>query len=174
MRLIETPQLMLRPFEDGDVDALFAIQGDPIAMQYTFCARTRAESAQHLRAYEGQRSVHGFAPWTAMIKADRRVVGWGGLNIDPFDPRWGIEVGYFFHPAYWGRGLATELVRAALADGFGRLGLARIGAFARPANVGSIRVLEKAAFRCVGFVPELERNRYAIDRDHWRRTCGLA
>lgn len=160
----ETARLILRPFDETDVDSLFAIQGDPVAMQHTYCAPSRADSQRYLRTYAGQQRTHGFAPWTAVLKETALVVGWGGLNIDPADARWGIEVAYFFDPAVWGRGLATELVRAAVVDGFDRLGLAAIGAFARPANVASIRVLEKVGFRFVEFVPELERNRYAIRR----------
>jgi RimJ/RimL family protein N-acetyltransferase len=96
------------------------------------------------------------------LRDDERVVGWGGLGVDPFDPGWGPEVSYFFHPAHWGRGLATELVRASLEHGFGALTLRAIGAFARPENAASIRVLEKCGFRLLGWEPALERNHYEV------------
>jgi RimJ/RimL family protein N-acetyltransferase len=99
-----------------------------------------------------------------LTKGDGRIIGWGGLYDDPFDPGWGVEVGYFFHPAAWGHGYATELVRACvrLADNDSRL--PEVRAFARPENVGSHRVLRKAGFEVVRFIPEMERFLYRRHR----------
>ena len=133
-------------------------------MRYTYLAPSEEECARRLRAHERLRTANGFAPWVAVLRGDGRVVGWGGLGIDPFDPGWGVEVSYFFHPAHWGRGLATELVRAAVEHGFAALALPAIGAFARPENTASIRVLEKCGFRLLGWEPALERNHYEIER----------
>jgi [ribosomal protein S5]-alanine N-acetyltransferase len=162
--LIETPRLLLRPLRDDDIGALFEIQGDPHAMRFTYAAPSPEECARRLRAHEALRAENGFAPWVAALRDDERVVGWGGLGLDPFDPGWGPEVSYFFHPAHWGRGLATELVRASVEHGFGALALPAIGAFARPENAASIRVLEKCGFRLLGWEPALERNHYEATR----------
>ena len=162
--MIETPRLLLRPLRDDDIGALFEIQGDPQAMRFTYVAPSLEGCARRLRAHEALRGENGFAPWVAVLRDDDRVAGWGGLGVDPFDPGWGPEVSYFFHPAYWGRGLATELVRASLEHGFGALALPAIGAFARPENVASIRVLEKCGFRLLGWEPVLERNHYEVTR----------
>ena len=164
---IETARLTLRHFQDQDVDALYKIQRDADAMRYTYCAPSRAEAEQRLRAYADLWGELGYAPWTAILRAESRIIGWGGLNIDPFDPGWGVEVAYFFHPSYWGRGFATELVRASLEHGFLQHGLETIRAFAHRENIGSIRVLEKCGFRFAGFEPQLDRNRYRIDRNDW-------
>lgn len=160
--MIETPRLVLRPFRDPDVGPLFAIQGDRAAMRFTYAAPSRDECARRLGAHEQARAEHGFAPWVAVLRAEDRVVGWGGLGVDPFDPGWGPEVSYFFAPDVWGRGLATELVQASLAHGFEALALPAIGAFARPDNTASIRVLEKCGFRLLGWEPALERNHYEV------------
>jgi RimJ/RimL family protein N-acetyltransferase len=72
------------------------------------------------------------------------------------------------HPEDWGRGLATEIVSAALDRAFGEHRLPWVGAFARPENGASIRVLEKSGFRWVRHVPELERNQYRIDEEAFR------
>jgi RimJ/RimL family protein N-acetyltransferase len=129
-------------------------------MQHTFCAANRADTESWLRRYAASRAVHGFAPWTVVHRSDARVIGWGGLAVDPDLPGWGPEVTYFVHPAYAGRGYATEIVRAALAHAFGALGLPAVGAFAKPDNAASIRVLIKCGFRCVAYEPPLARNRY--------------
>jgi RimJ/RimL family protein N-acetyltransferase len=164
---IETSRLTLRAFKDDDVDPLFAIQGNHDAMRYTYTASSRQDCAHWHRTFAALESALGFAPWTVVLRAEGCVIGWGGLSIDPFDPGWGIEVSYYFHPAYWGRGYATELVRATLQYGFGVLALEAIGAFVRPANVASVRVLEKCGLTLLGYEPRLERNHYEIQRSAW-------
>jgi RimJ/RimL family protein N-acetyltransferase len=164
---IETARLTLRAFHDDDVAALFEIQSDRDAMRYTHRTASRLECAHWHGRYAALAPRLGFAPWTVLLRAEQRIIGWGGLNIDPFDPGWGIEVSYYFHRDYWGRGLATELVRAALQHGFGALGLDAVGAFVRPANTASVRVLEKCGFARLGYEPRLERDRYEIRRSAW-------
>ncbi len=169
---IETERLTLRAFRAADLEPLYLIQRDPQAMRYTYCAASREESERRLRAYAGLAEQVGFAPWTVIFRAHARVVGWGGLNYDPFDPGWGVEVAYFFHPDYWGRGLATELVRVSLQTGFTQHALAEIHAFAHPENGASIRVLEKCGLRYRNFEPRLNRNHYVIERADWLKTTS--
>jgi GNAT superfamily N-acetyltransferase len=110
MSELHTTHLVLREFRDSDVDPLYEIQGNPDYMRFTFCAESRAACESWLRRYADIGRMNGFAPWTIVNRSDNRVIGWGGLNIDPKAPEWGIEVSYFIHPAYQGRGFATELV----------------------------------------------------------------
>ena len=164
---VETRQLQLRKPQPSDVDALFEIQGNADAMRHTYVAPDRDATARYLQAYAAHFSEDGFAPWTALAGSDLRVVGWGGLHKDPQAPHWGPEVSYFIHSACWGRGLATELVRAALQLAFETIGLAEVAAFTRPENEASQKVLTKSGFRLLHYVPELERDQYVFDRRHW-------
>ena len=162
-----TRQLLLRAPDGSDIDALFAIQGNPTAMRFTYCSPDREATVEYVDAYAARFVEDGFAPWTIVFAADGRVVGWGGLNRDPKAPHWGIEVAYFIDPTYWGRGLATELVQDSLAHAFGDLGLPEVGAFVRPDNHASIRVLTKAGLARVECVPELQRDRFRISAAQW-------
>lgn len=99
-----------------------------------------------------------------MTKADGRIIGWGGLYNDPFDPGWGVEVGYYFDPTSWGQGYATELTTTCISLADNVLQLPEVRAFARPENIGSRRVLEKAGFEVVRFVPDMERFLYRRGR----------
>ena len=58
-----------------------------------------------------------------------------------------IEIGWWLARACWGRGLATEAARAALRDGFERVGLERIVAIAQPANTASIGIMRRLGMR---------------------------
>jgi RimJ/RimL family protein N-acetyltransferase len=163
-----TSRLLLRAPEPTDADPLFAIQGDPEAMRYTYCSPSREATATRLEEYATRFAEDGFAPWTVVLAAEDRVVGWGGLNKDPGEPEWGPEVAYYFDRAYWGRGLGTELVRESLAYAFGDLDLPDVGAFTKPENLASIRLLLGSGFARVRFVPELEREEYRISIDSWQ------
>ena len=126
-------------------------------MRHTHVDASLRDCRRRIAAHEWQRRRDGFGPWTVLTRADNRIIGWGGLYTDPFDPGWGPEVGYFFHPDSWGRGYATELVAASLEVADRVLDLPEVRAFARPENAASRRVLEKAGFEVVRFVREMER-----------------
>lgn len=158
-----TARMRLCVPEVADAPALHRFQGDPEAMQYTFCAPDLEASARHLRIHEARREQDGFAPWILRARATGDVIGWGGLAIDPEDPVYGPEVVYVFAREAWGQGLATELVEASLDVAFGELELPWVGAFTRPANLASARVLEKCGFAKVEYVARLERNRFRCE-----------
>ena len=159
-----TERLLLRDTRLSDALALFAILGDAEAMRHTTHLPTLRACRRHITGYLCARRRTGHAPWTIATKASEEIIGWGGLYEDPFDRGWGVEVGYWFAPSAWGKGYATELVRASL-DHARHCGLDNVSAFTRPENAGSRRVLEKTGFRMQRFVPSLQRNlyRYRID-----------
>ena len=165
---METARLMLRRPTLADVPELFTFLGDAAVMQYTDVEASIRDCRRRVAAHEHRRRQDGYAPWTVVGKADGRIVGRGGLYNDPFEPGWGVEVGYFFHPDVWGRGYATELVAACIDFADRVLRLPEVRAFAHPANAGSRRVLEKSGFEIVRYVPELERLLYSRARP----MCG--
>jgi len=126
-------------------------------MRHTHVDASLRACRRRIAAHEWQCRRDGFGPCTVVQGSDRRIIGWGGLYTDPFDPGWGPEVGYFFHPDAWGRGYATELVAASLDLADRVLELPEVRAFARAENAASRRVLEKAGFEIVRFIPEMER-----------------
>src|SRR5260370_23269986 len=72
-----------------------------------------------------------------------------GLNrrrwARPFPPA--VEAGWRLARPYWGKGYAVEAARAAIDDGFFRLGLNEIVAYTVPANRASWRVMERLGTR---------------------------
>ena len=119
-------------------------------MQYTWSSPGLAASERHLRAHAEQRERHGVAPWTVVERASGDVIGWGGLSVDPDEPEWGVEVVYFVRRDHWGRGIASEIVEAALDHGLAGMKLEAIG-----------------AFQLLSYVERLERNHYMLRREHW-------
>jgi [ribosomal protein S5]-alanine N-acetyltransferase len=156
----ETPRLILRRSVLSDVPELFRFLGDAQAMRFTHTDASIRDCRRRIAAHDWRRRKDGFGPWTVRSKADGHIIGWGGLYVDPFDTRWGVEVGYYFHPSHWGRGYASELVAASAELADCTLNLPELWAFARPENQASGRVLEKAGFSVSRWVPEMERVLY--------------
>ena len=157
---IETARLVLRHPRLADIPMLFEFLGDAEAMRHTHADASLRACRRRVAVHEWHRRINGYAPWAVKTKEDGRIIGWGGLYDDPFAPGWGVEVGYFFHPSAWGQGYASEMLAASMAIADHTLRLTEVRAFAHPDNTGSRRVLKKAGFEVVRFVPEMERFLY--------------
>lgn len=165
---VETSRLILRRPRLADVSALLDFLGDAEAMQHTHADASLRECRRRVAVHEWRRRHDGYAPWTIIARSNGRIIGWGGLYDDPFDPGWGVEVAYFFHPSTWGQGYASEMIAACIGIADHALRLPEVRAFAHLANTGSQRVLEKAGFEEVRFVPEMDRFLYRRHRQELR------
>ncbi|WP_371129845.1 GNAT family N-acetyltransferase [Phenylobacterium sp.] len=108
---LETERLALCRPRLGDAAELFGFLGDPQAMRFTQPRTSLRDCRRYLAVHERRRRAVGCAPWVVLNKGRSAIVGYGGLYEDPFDPCWGVEVGYFFAPGAWGKGFASELTR---------------------------------------------------------------
>jgi RimJ/RimL family protein N-acetyltransferase len=160
---IETARLLLRPPRLTDAAPLFDFLGDAAAMQYTKLQASLRDCRRYLAAHERQRRRVGCAPWIVLEKAAGATIGFGGLYEDPFDPGWGIEVGYFFSSAAWGKGYATELTLFCVALARQQERWPMLRAFAHPQNMASQNVLLKAGFQRERFLPDMQRFLYRRD-----------
>jgi RimJ/RimL family protein N-acetyltransferase len=72
----------------------------------------------------------------------------GSISLMPCEDveRISAEIGYWVGRAFWGRGIATEALRAVTKYGFAHLRLIRIFAVPYAHNAASVRVLEKADY----------------------------
>jgi [ribosomal protein S5]-alanine N-acetyltransferase len=160
---IETARLLLRSPRLSDAPSLFEFLGDKTAMRYTTPRASLRDCRRYLAAHERQRRRVGCAPWVITEKNAAAAIGFGGLYEDPFDPGWGVEVGYFFSPAAWGNGYATELTRFCIIVAKQQACWPVLRAFAHPQNIASQKVLSKSGFEQERFVPEMERFLYRLN-----------
>lgn len=77
-------------------------------------------------------------------KKSSEFIGRGGLFWDNLSE---VNIGYVLNKAWWGKGIATELVLASLEFGFKERGFERIVAVIHPENSASQRVVKKAGFQ---------------------------
>jgi RimJ/RimL family protein N-acetyltransferase len=146
---LTTPRLVLRHFERGDVDDLYAMDRDDRVMRYLgsgLKGRTRQECEQGIERMVARAAERpGYGLLHASLRDGGEFVGGCGLFQVPEGDD--IEIAYRLPHACWGRGFATEMARAVLAHGFEGLGLARIVGLTWPENAPSQRVLEKIGMR---------------------------
>jgi RimJ/RimL family protein N-acetyltransferase len=126
-----------RLHQDSQAMATLSADGQPLAEE-----QTRASLRSSLEHWER----HGYGVWTFRDLADGQFVGYCGLRRVVIDDRDEVELLYGLLPAYWGRGLASEMAAATLDIGFRRLGLAEVIGYTLPTNRASQRVMEKAGF----------------------------
>jgi RimJ/RimL family protein N-acetyltransferase len=147
---IETARLILRPFNAGDFDDLYAYQSRPDVARYlTWEARNRAQARRALEEQCAETTLDADGKWLTFAVVWReanRVVGEIGLKRLSQEHRQG-ETGFVFNPDYHGRGLATEAAEAMLALGFGSLGWHRIIGSCDPRNHASARLMERIGMR---------------------------
>ena len=146
---IDTDRLALRAHRREDFDECFALWSDPEVTRYIGGRPfTREECWTRLLRYVGHWSVLGFGYWVVRDKASGEFVGEVGFGeykreiVPPFDGA--PEAGWVLLPRAFGRGLATEAVRAALAWIEPRQ--ARTVCMVDEGNVASIRVAVKCGY----------------------------
>ena len=115
MTSIETPRLTLRPIGEDDLTGICRVQSDPrVYALMPLEPFTREESRAWLqRCLARADGTVGFR--AALLKETGDYAGHAGLLPQVVDGVEELEIGYWFAPEYWGRGLATEAA-CALRD----------------------------------------------------------
>ncbi|RJK96159.1 N-acetyltransferase [Vallicoccus soli] len=142
---MRTARLLLRPWREEDRAPFAALNADAEVVRHLPGALDRAASDALLDRLEAQRRRLGYGLWAVEVPGVAGCIGFVGLKPLPFDepPAPAVEVGWRLAREHWGRGYATEGARAALAHGFGALGLEEVVSMTVPANTRSRAVMER-------------------------------
>jgi RimJ/RimL family protein N-acetyltransferase len=144
MSEVETPRLILRQFQESDVDSWSAICAEPDVMRYASLSGvplTREQSAKWLRSMLDHWQKHGYGMWAVEEKRTGRLMGRIGLQLPPGFPE--TEVAWMLGTAHWSNGFAAEGARAAIAFGFSQVGKAKLISLIFSDNERSIRLAER-------------------------------
>ncbi len=156
---LETERLVLRPYEERDLDAYHAIRSQPEVARYLYDEPLGLDEAREkLARLVSARGLEAAGDWlsaAATLRESGVVVGDVALHWESVQHRTG-EIGFVFDPAHQGRGYATEAARAFVDWGFGSFGLHRVIGRTEARNIGSARVLEKLGMRLEAHLVENE------------------
>ena len=144
---LHTARLLLRPFTEGDTDAIYALMSNAYVLRYwdapPWSERTRADRFI-ARCKEMEQEGSGVRLAIERI-ADGVFIGWCAFMEWNPNYRSGM-IGYCLDNTAWGQGFATEAAGAVLQWAFGTLDLNRVQSGADTRNRASERVLEKLGF----------------------------
>ena len=151
--IIETKRLILRTWRKEDAKAYYQINQDPKVIEFLRGPLTMEQVNDFIPAVNRHHEELGYTLWAAELKNTGELIGFIGLNYtdffakfdSPFSPA--VEIGWRLGSQFWGSGYATEGAKASLEYGFKQCGLKEIVSFTVPANIRSIRVMEKIGLK---------------------------
>lgn len=150
--MIETGRLVLRRFRDEDRDSVAGWNADAEFTRHLAGVQTRAQSDEAFDRWQRHWEEHGFGLLAVEWRTSGRLIGRVGPQFHrywPDDP----ELGWALDPAWWGRGIATEAGRAAIAWAFGDLSYGRVVSITVEPNLRSRRVMAKLGFTLHATLP---------------------
>lgn len=167
--VLETERLVLRAPQHGDIKVITRLVNDRRVAENT--ARIPhpygVDDAERFIAAVNRQD--GEATFAIIRNGD--LIGVCGVEPRENAP----EIGYWLGAPFWGRGYATEAVRALIDHAFGALGHDALQAGARVGNPASRRVLEKCGFQWTGvglyriraINSSAPLDRFRLDRGLW-------
>lgn len=138
---LETDRLVLRSWRDADRDPFFALNSDPVVMEF-LPATDRAASDNVVDRLIAAQERDGCCFWAIERRTDGGFLGFCGL-MAPRAPLEEFEAGWRLCRDAWGHGFASEAARASLVWGWANLDASSIVAITVPPNHRSRAVMER-------------------------------
>ena len=145
---LETERLILRGWQDRDIDGYAKFVADAEAMRFIGGPAPREEAWQRLAAHVGHWNLRGYGRFVLEEKASRNFIGYCGPWYPLGFPE--PEIGWGLLPAARGKGYATEAAQHSLKFAFGTLGWSTTISMIAPENTASLRIAERLGAKLDG------------------------
>ena len=177
---LETPRLILRPFQETDLEAFSAYRSDPQVARYQSWEApfTLEQAAAFIREMQSTQPGTPGAWYQLAIerKSTPGLIGDCAFHVFAQDPRQ-AEIGFSLARAFQGQGYASEAVHRLLDYLFSELDLHRVSAICDAENHASARLLERVGMRREGhFIENIwfkgawgSEYSYALLQAEWNR-----
>jgi RimJ/RimL family protein N-acetyltransferase len=155
--LLETERLRIRDHLRTDFDSYYALFADPEVTEFTYNGRRADRRAQRGEFKETIRQPSLAERDKYYLLVEDRLsgvfIGECGFDIQRKEERGGIaEAGYFLARERWGKGYATEILRALIDYCFRELALHKVIATCDSRNLRSAHVMEKCGMTREGIL----------------------
>jgi len=182
MKTLETDRLILRLWQETDVNDMYEYAIDPrVGPSAGWPVHENIETSKNI--------VNGFIKdkdvYAIVLKSENKVVGSLGLHDRKPDKApenlKQREIGYVLNPKYWGLGIIPEAVKCVLRHGFEDLDLDLVWCAHFSSNENSKRVIDKCGFnyqftenRTLKLIKdkEVESLNYSITRGEYFRQLS--
>jgi len=148
---IETKRLILRQLTPDDLDFVFQHFSNPSITEFLLDEPPVSDisQAQEIIEFYLEPEKKSRNRWGIVLKSNDQIIGTCGFHKwNKRDLR--AEIGYDLNPDFWGKGIMTEALRAAIQNGWDGMGLNRIEAIVYPENQRSMHLLHKLGFQTEG------------------------
>jgi len=174
--MLQSKRITLRDYREDDWDAVHSYASDAEVVRYMpWGPNSDDETRAFIKLAQESSGAHprvSFEQAVVLSHTDRPI---GGMGLNRYDSQ--ADLGYCFHPSFWGQGFATEAAELILAFGFDILNLHRVFACCDSANTASARVLQKLGMRQEGHLIQDRRLRgklrdtllFAVLREEWEQ-----
>ncbi|MGN6516078.1 MAG: GNAT family N-acetyltransferase [Rhizomicrobium sp.] len=165
---LKTPRLTLRPLDERDIDAVFAMMSDDLTMRFWDypAFKDRDVVADIVAAQRADMDAGTAMYWAVALMPEGVAIG--SCDLSEIDRHHGrAELGFLFSRAWWGNGYALEALKAVTTHATEEMGLQRLWARFHAGNAASQRLLERLGFSREGTL------RGHVVRDGLRRDCEI-
>lgn len=179
---------MLREYSMEDVDPIFEITSQPEVYEFLPDFKTtREQRFDWVENYEipSNKSFLAALPhierqtylrFGIILKETNEFIGFCMTGIKEELPAPNREIAYGISKNYRNKGYTTLAVKGMMNFLFEKTNVELLNAIALTHNIGSIRVIQKSAFK---FVEEIEiegklYNHYTINKSEWKRSITLS
>ena len=145
MVILETPRLILRHLEPGDLDALHALYRDPeVRRHFPDGTLTLEQTREELEWFRNGHPRHPeLGLWATIERSTGELVGRCGLLPWTIDGVLEVELAYLIDKSRWRTGLATEAAQAIVEHARSVLKLPRLICLIMPGNAASASLARK-------------------------------
>jgi RimJ/RimL family protein N-acetyltransferase len=146
---LETPRLLLRPFELSDAQDLFKMDANTNVHRYLWQKPSQhLEDSKLLIAYiHKQYAENNIGRFATFLKETNQFIGWTGIKYVNDHVENGqtnfYDYGYRLDENFWGKGYATEATQFWFDYGFTIMNIQTLYAFTHNANDASNHILAK-------------------------------
>ena len=136
---------IVRPWAETDADALQRHANNRHVSMHLRDRFPYPYETEQARTFLGWIAKQA-SPTVWAIEVGGEAVGGIGIEMHSDVERVSAEIGYWLGESVWGRGIATEALKAVTVEAFRRFEITRLYAVPFADHAASVRVLEKAGY----------------------------
>lgn len=154
---LETERLILRRYNESDIDAFYEILHDDRLHKYIkFPDFTKDEELEYIRKCMDEVEDSKYEKWAIVTKENNETVG--NISVNTVNKKHNYcNVGYVVRHDYWGNGYAGEALKA-VSDYLLDTGYYLVECSCNELNTQSSKTMIKAGFKKDGHIENRRRN----------------
>ncbi len=154
---LETERLVLRRYNESDLDAFYEIIHDKRLQTYIFFPDlTREQELEYIKKCMENVETDKCEKWSIVLKENNETLGNISVNTVVKKHNYCV-VGYVIRYEYWSHGYATEALKA-VSDYLLNSGYYLVECTCNELNIQSSKVMLKAGFKKDGCIPNRRLN----------------